>query len=149
MNLRKRFDLIRRIFNLTMQLDGKTQELLAAHRRIRVLEQEQDSTDERDLIAAQARVADLTDDLAQANRRVRDAETKHKDAYDRVLALEKQLDAGLVTRATRARVDDQHRDVSALPPAHDHHRANAARLDAENADLRAEIERLKNGRNPS
>lgn len=140
-NLRKRFDLIRRVFNLTMQLDGKTQELLAAHRRIRVLEQ--DRTDERDLIAAQARISDLTEDLAQANRRTKDAEVKAKDAYDRVLALERQLDAGVETRATRARIADQHRDVSALPPALNRDRANANRYAAENATLREQLDELR------
>ena|SRR5688572_14433363 len=149
MNVRSWFDLARRVLNLTVRLNAKTQELCDAHRRIRVLEQEQDRTDERDLIAAQVRVSDLTEELARANRRIKDAEVKHKDAYDRVLALERQLDETAPTRATKARIADQHRDVSALPPAHDHHRANAARLDAENAELRALVDDLKNGRNPS
>lgn len=139
----KWFDLARRVLNLTMQLRGKTQELQAAHRRIRVLEQEQDRTDERDLIAAQARISDLTDDLAQANRRIKDAETKHKDAYDRVLALERQLDKGVETRATRARIADQHREVSALPPALNRDRANANRLAAELAKALDELDALR------
>lgn len=147
MNLRKRFDLLRRVVNLTMQLDGKTQELLAAHRRIRVLEQERDQdvdrTTERDLIAAQARIADLTDDLAQSRRQTRDAEVKHKEAHDRVLGLERQLDEYARSHASKARIADQHRQVSALPPALNRDRANAVRLAFENDGLRTENEELR------
>jgi hypothetical protein len=131
----------RHIRNLTIRLNAKGEELYGAHRRIAELSEGRG--DNADLRVADARIADLTEELAQANRRTKDAETKHKDAYDRVLALEKQLDAGVETRATKARIADQHAQVSALPPALNRDRANANRYAAENVTLRAEIEELR------
>jgi len=50
-NVRSWFDLARKVLNLTMQLNAKTQELCDAHRRIRVLEQERtDALDQLDAL---------------------------------------------------------------------------------------------------
>jgi chromosome segregation ATPase len=133
-NLRKRLNLARRVYSLTMQLRGKSAELHAAHRRIDALSEGR--CEDADLRAADARISDLTDQLAEAGR-------ANRSAHDQIAGLQKQLAEYAIANVVTHRLADQHHLVSALPPALNRDRSNALRLQEANERLRGENEELR------
>lgn len=124
----------RQIRNLTIRLSAKGDELYAAHQRIAALAEGR--TDDADLRAADRRIGDLTEQLAEAAR-------ANRSAQDRIDGLVKQLDEHAAAHIVVHRIADLHHQVSALPPALTRDRTNANTLAAENARLRDEVERLQ------
>jgi hypothetical protein len=124
----------RHIRNLTVRLNAKAEELYAAHRRIAALTEGR--YEDADLRAADARISDLTDQLAEAGR-------ANRSAHDQITGLQKQLAEYAIANVATHRIADLHHLVSVLPPALNRDRSNVNALAAENAQLRAEVERLQ------
>jgi hypothetical protein len=97
-------------------------------------------TRERDALAevADGHIGLLHEDLTNARR-------SYADALDTISGLRRELEAraAVPNPKTDLRVADQHAEVSKLPATLTRDRANANALAAENADLRAEVERLQ------
>jgi hypothetical protein len=85
--------------------------------------------DDGDLLAADARIAALDEQL-------RNALKAHREVLDRCAALEKQLDEYARKNATAHTIAAGHREVSKLPPALTRDREALSRLEDENARLR-------------
>jgi chromosome segregation ATPase len=113
-SLRKRLDLARQLLDLRIRLNAKGEELLAAHAALERSEREKKQ---------------LRSDFAASEKLLDDARSRVKD-------LEKQVDGFHAAEHRRLRVDDQHAQVSALPPALNRDRSALSRLEDDNARLR-------------
>jgi chromosome segregation ATPase len=98
--------------------------------------QERFADADADLLAADAQIATLDEQL-------RNALKAHREALDRCSGLEKQLDA-LVSKNTVAhRIEDMHREATRLPPPVNRDRQALSRLAAENDSLREQLQEAR------